>query len=162
MDAKNDLDLKKQSLSPSGPVGVPGQGRPKNSKDAGQRITKKFSPQTGASLQLWANQAQDKINELMNPYFLEFYNKKNMRSLSTIEYNEADSTKSKLLFCLDPSDELNESNIIGKLSDIDNNKGYATYKTYLRELSSQMNRTLSQEELKTIKSLVFVENKDGM
>ena len=162
MDAKNDLDLKKQSLSPSGPVGVPGQGRPKNSKDAGQRKTKKFSPQTGASLQLWANQAQDKINELMNPYFLEFYNKKNMRSLSTIEYNEADSTKSKLLFCLDPSDELNESNIIGKLSDIDNNKGYATYKTYLRELSSQMNRTLSQEELKTIKSLVFVENKDGM
>ena len=162
MDAKNDLDLKKQSLSPSGPVGVPGQGRPKNSKDAGQRKTKKFSPQTGASLQLWANQAQDKINELMNPYFLEFYNKKNMRSLSTIEYNEADSTKSKLLFCLDPTDELNESNIIGKLSDIDNNKGYATYKTYLRELSSQMNRTLSQEELKTIKSLVFVENKDGM
>ena len=162
MDAKNDLDLKKQSLSPSGPVGVPGQGRPKNSKDAGQRKTKKFSPQTGASLQLWANQAQDKINELMNPYFLEFYNKKNMRSLSTIEYNEADSTKSKLLFCLDPSDELNESNIIGKLSDIDNNKGYAKYKEYSKSLASQMNRTLSQDELKTIRSLVFVENNNDL
>ena len=158
MDAKNEVMKQKQSTGPTKPAGVSGQGRPKNSKDSGQRQTKKFSPQTGASLQIWANEAQDKINEIMNPYFLEFYNKKNMRSLSTVEYTEADSTKSKLLFTLDPSEEINENNLIAKLVDIDNNKGYSKYKSYAKELSSQIDRTLNQEELKTIKSLVFVEN----
>jgi hypothetical protein len=75
MDAKNEVMIQKQSTGPTKPAGVSGQGRPKNSKDSGQRQTKKFSPQTGASLQIWANEAQDKINEIMNPYFLEFYNK---------------------------------------------------------------------------------------
>ena len=158
MDAKNEVMIQKQSTGPTKPAGVSGQGRPKNSKDSGQRQTKKFSPQTGASLQIWANEAQDKINEIMNPYFLEFYNKKNMRSLSTVEYTEADSTKSKLLFTLDPSEEINENNLIAKLVDIDNNKGYSKYKEYSKELASQRNRILSQEELKTIKSLTFVEN----
>lgn len=162
MDAKNEVMVQKQSLGPTKPAGVSGQGRPKNSKDSGQRQTKKFSPQTGASLQIWANEAQDKINEIMNPYFLEFYNKKNMRSLASEEYSEADATKSKLLFTLDPSEEINENNLIAKLVDIDNNKGYSKYKEYSKELASQMDRTLSQEELKTIKSLTFVENYNGL
>lgn len=85
-----------------------------------------------------------------------------MRSLSTAEYAEADSTKSKLLFTLDPSEEINENNLIAKLVDIDNNKGYFKYKEYSKEVSSQIDRTLNQEELKTIKPLVFVEYRDGM
>ena len=39
--------------------GQPQQGRPKNSKDQEPRKERTFTPQTGASLHLWASAAQD-------------------------------------------------------------------------------------------------------
>jgi hypothetical protein len=74
------------SDSPESLPGVPGQGRPKTSKDQKPRKQKEFAPQTGASLLIWANKTQDKINEIMNPILLDFYNKKNVRSLTAQEY----------------------------------------------------------------------------
>ena len=49
-------------------AGEPGEGRPKNSNDKEPRKERVFKPQTGASLQLWAMEAQEKISELLNPY----------------------------------------------------------------------------------------------
>jgi hypothetical protein len=96
--------------------GQPGQGRPKNSKDTQKRKTKKFAPQTGASLQLWAIEAQDKISEILNPHLLEFYNKKNMRSLSKSEYDEAEATKTKIFLSLKPMELITEDIVLSKLN----------------------------------------------
>ena len=159
VDLKNDALVQKQALAPKTPVGVSGQGRPKNSKDSGKRATKKFAPQTGASLQIWANQAQDKINEILNPYFLEFYNKKNMRSLASAEYQEADMAKTKLFFLLEPFEKINQESLLNKLSNIDqDNKLYSQYKNYSRTVASEIDHELSSEELKTVKTIVFMEN----
>ena len=81
--------------SPESLPGQPGQGRPKLSKDKDKRKTKVFKPQTGASLIIWANKANDKISDILNPVLLEFYNKKNLRSLSSLESQEVENVKTK-------------------------------------------------------------------
>ena len=73
--------------SPESLKGEPQQGRPKNSKDTTKRKERKFAPQTGARLHIWANSAQDQLAEILNPILLDFYSKKNMRSLSSEDYN---------------------------------------------------------------------------
>ena len=138
--------------------GQPGQGRPKNSKDTEKRKTKQFSPQTGASLQLWAIEAQDKISELLNPYLLEFYGKKNMRSLSNVEYDEAEATKTKIFFSLDPMATITEDLVLSKLNtinSIDINIKSNNYNSLIKSLSSEMNRNPTTEELKYTKAYFY-------
>jgi len=138
--------------------GQPQQGRPKNSVDKQKRKTKTFSPQTGASLQLWAIGAQDKINEIMNPYLLEFYNKKNMRSLSNTEYDEAEITKTKILFSLEPQSAVTSDIVLSKLNtlnSIDISQKIKTYNKLLKTLNTTLNRPLTAEELKHAKSYFY-------
>jgi hypothetical protein len=156
---KNLLEIRGETISTkintnTQPVGVSGQGRPRNSKDTEQRKTKTFSPQTGAS-EIWALGAQDKINEILNPYLLNFYQKKNMRSLSHTEYTEAEITKAKILFSLNPFDEITEELILNKLSNINSEDvlfKYKEYNTSIKNMQSLLNRTLTAEEFKHIKA----------
>jgi hypothetical protein len=129
----------------------PQQGRPKNSKDTEPRKTKEFSPQTGASINLWAIKAQDKISEIINPLLLEFYNKKNVRSLSSSEYDELDNLKTKILFTLSPFSEIVEDKIISKLDLINNkdtNSLFAKYKIWSKETNPNIDKGLTIEEHK--------------
>jgi hypothetical protein len=146
-------------LGGSGPVeqktpGVPQQGRPKNSKDTEQRKTKKFAPQTGASLQLWAIEAQDKIAEIINPILLDFYQKKNMRSLSKIEYDEAEDIKTKIFLSLNPLETIKDEMITAKLNSI-NSIDINSYKKLISTISAEMNRQLTTDELKCTKAYFY-------
>jgi hypothetical protein len=136
----NGLELKQQ-LQPSKPTplasdspeslpGEPQQGRPKNSKDQSQRKQKQFSPQTGAGLMIWASKAQDKINEIINPILLEFYNKKNVRSLTANEYKEFDEVKSKILFSLTPFCKIDKDIVLNAFGTMDNNTNLKLYNLY--------------------------------
>jgi len=138
--------------------GQPQQGRPKNSKDTQQRKTKQFAPQTGANIQIWAVNAQDKISDILNPILLEFYQKKNMRSLSSIEYNEAENTKTKILLSLDPLSNITEDVVFSKLNtvnSIDSNVLFNQYFTLQKTLSSEINRPLTAEEAKYTKAYFY-------
>lgn len=157
---KNLLELRGETMVPkispqsNSPVGVSGQGRPKNSKDTKERKTKTFSPQTGAS-ELWALGAQDKISEILNPFLLDFYNKKNMRSLSQTEYEEAEVTKAKILFTLNPFEEITEDLLLNKLSNINAKSTlikYNEFDIYVKNTQSVLNRPLTTEEFKHIKA----------
>ena len=138
--------------------GQPQQGRPRNTKDSTKRKTKEFSPQTGASLNLWAIETQDKIAEIINPILLEFYNKKNMRSLSSLEYNESEETKSKIFFSIEPFADVTESLVLSKLNTINSidilNK-YQQYKNFSKLLLNEINRPLTTEESKYTKSYLY-------
>jgi hypothetical protein len=109
-DQQNLLELKDkfEKQKPKKPVitektpGQPGEGRPMNSKDAEKRKEKEFAPQTGASLSIWAINAQEAISEIVNPIMLDFYGKKNLRSLSHLEASELEEVKSKVLFNIKP------------------------------------------------------------
>ena len=138
--------------------GQPQQGRPKTSKDSKKRKTKTFTPQTGASLYLWAIEAQDKIADIMNPQFLEFYNKKNMRSLSKIEYDEAEATKTKIFLSLEPLCNITEEVVLAKLNtinSIDNNIKAIQYTKLIKEISHDINRLPTADELKYTKAYFY-------
>jgi hypothetical protein len=144
--------------SPESLPGSPGQGRPKNSKDTEQRKTKVFKPQTGAKLLLWASEAQDKISQIINPILLEFYNKKNLRSLSSEETREIDLIKTKILFTLDPLSAIASDKIIdilGNLSQFDKNETILAYSVWLKELKADLNKDLSVDEHKQAKASFY-------
>jgi hypothetical protein len=138
--------------------GQPQQGRPKNSLDKEKRKTKTFTPQTGASLQLWAMNAQDQISDIMNPYLLEFYDKKNMRSLSSTEYDEAEITKTKILFSLEPQSAVTTDVVLSKLNtlnSIDISQKIKLYNKLLQNLNTNSNKPLTAEEIKHAKSYFY-------
>jgi len=144
--------------SPESLPGIPGQGRPKLSKDSGPRKSKKFSPQTGASLMLWANEAQDKINDMLNPILLDFYNKKNLRSLSKAESKEMDSVKTKILFSLTPTCTI-DPDLMSKALENIHAKEHATiigaYNNWLKPIKTEINRDLTVDEIKQLKSSFY-------
>lgn len=136
----------------------PGQGRPKNSKDTEQRKQKNFSPQTGAKIMFWANEAQDKISKIINPILLEFYNKKNLRSLSNEEVLELDSIKTKILFSLDPLTDITEENVVSKLKHLSaqqTNEIITHYNKWSNELRSLLNKELTVDEQKQAKASFY-------
>jgi hypothetical protein len=144
--------------SPESLPGLPGQGRPKTSKDTEKRKTKVFKPQTGAKLLLWASEAQDKISQIINPILLEFYNKKNLRSLSSDETKEIDLIKTKILFTLDPLSVIASDKIIdilGNLSQFDKNETILAYSVWLKELKADLNKELSVDEHKQAKASFY-------
>jgi hypothetical protein len=163
---KSALDMKTPSLSapstklandsPESLPGVPGQGRPKNSKDSQQRKTKVFKPQTGAKLLLWASDTQDKISQIVNPVLLQFFNKKNLRSLSNEEVKELDSIKTKLLFNLQPFTTISTDIILQSLNDIDSSPEIIqAYSSWLKELKLDLNKDLTVDELKQAKASFY-------
>ena len=165
---KSALDMKQPSVpvpstklakdSPESLPGVPGQGRPKNSKDSEKRKTKVFKPHTGAKLLLWASDAQDKISQIVNPILLEFYNKKNLRSLSNEETKELDLIKTKILFTLDPLSVVNENDTVQTLANLDKFNKHdkvSAYSIWLKELKSDLNKDLTVDEQKQAKASFY-------
>jgi hypothetical protein len=167
MDLKNE-NIKNKGFGPAVPSptsiekndigGVPGQGRPKLSKDQQQRQTKKFAPQTGASLLIWAIDAQEKISSIINPTLLEFYKKKNLRSLSKDQTEELESVKTKILMSLEPFKEITNEYVLANMSAIDsinNNKIIGQYLHWLNNIKYQLNRDLSTEEIKQARASFY-------
>jgi len=165
LDIKNAQEMKKIKETPEKTVlptdipptkDVPGKGRPVNKKDSQKRKVKKFAPQTGASLILWASQAQEKISEYLNPSLLEFYNKKNMRSLSQEEYKETENFKTKILFLLSPFVDLTQEIISGVVANIDDHPElHILYNRFIKTLSSSFDRPMVAEEYKQAKSYFY-------
>jgi hypothetical protein len=156
MPNANPTQLAKDS--PESLPGVPGQGRPKTSKDSSPRKTKVFKPQTGATLMVWANDAQEKISEIINPILLDFYKKKNLRSLSSEESKELEETKSKILFATKPFSTIDKDNIMkvfGEINKEEQKTLFLGYNNWLKGLSAQLDKTLTVEEQKQAKASFY-------
>lgn len=138
-------------------------GRPPGTVDTKKRKQREFEPQPGipqasASLQIWAIQAQEKISEIVNPYFLDFYQKKNMRSLSLEEYTEAENAKTKIFFSLEPKLNVKEEIVLSKLNTINSieaKKVFNAYEQFVKLIASEMNRQMNAEELRYTKAYFY-------
>jgi hypothetical protein len=163
------MDFKQNMISQKSPTqlakkpeslpGQPQQGRPKNSTDTEQRKPRQFAPQTGAKLMMWINDAQERINACLNPIILEFYQKKNMRSLSNKEYEELDTFKNKVLFSLTPFADLSEDHLVSLLNEIDqkNTKNLVMgYNIWLKNLSAELGKQLTVDEQKQAKAAYYM------
>jgi hypothetical protein len=163
LEMKSELDIKKAKEAPAKTPGIdslevsgrPGQGRPLNKKDSSKRKTKEFAPQTGASL-LNAITLQDDISNFVNPILLNFYNKKNIRSLSQKEYEEAENLKTKLLFAFTPSESVTEDSIATKIATVDKDLDlYKKYCSFAKNIQSSIDRVLTTDEYKQAKAYFY-------
>jgi hypothetical protein len=137
-------------------------GRPQGVKDTQKRKQREFKPQEGipqnASLQLWGIEAQEKISEILNPYLLEFYSKKNMRSLSSEEYAESEEIKTKIFMSLEPLRPIKEDIVLSKLNTIDsieNKELVRNFQNFLKLISADMDRPMTTEETKYSKAYFY-------
>ena len=159
---QSGMDMKQSQMnttklvkdSPESLPGVPGEGRPKQSKDKEKRKTKVFKPRTGATLNIWANEAQEKISEIINPVVLEYFNKKNIRSLSNEQNKHLDNIKTEALFNLDPFSSIDQEKILATLYlHKENTKNHILgYEYWIKEISNNLSRSLTTEESKHVKS----------
>jgi len=103
------------------PVGVSGEGRPKNKKDSTKRKPKKVNPRTSANFTntfLWANEAQKTISSMLSEFFMSYYSKKNLRSLSKSEVKSCEDLKFQVLASLDPFEDINREKVYNNLKTV--------------------------------------------
>ena len=105
-------------------------------------------------MSLWAYSAQDKINELVNPIILKFYNKKNIRSLSYNEYSSLEDIKNYVFFNLTPYDNIDRYNLQAYLSNKNNNV-LLQYYNWLKALKTDLDRDLTVDEIKQAKASFY-------
>jgi hypothetical protein len=156
---QKDNSTKLAKDSPESLPGQPGQGRPKTSKDSEKRKTKVFKPRTGASAEIWAARSQDRISEIINPILLEFFDKKNLRSLSADQSSELDSIKTKILFSLKPFAKITPELINSSLATIDDPKIhniYIAYNKWSNTVQNEVGTPLSVEDHKQAKASFYV------
>ncbi len=154
VEIKEELNPKKEPNT----TGVPGQGRPKNSKDSEKRKDRTFNPQTGAGLMLWATKAQDDIAKELNPILLQFYQKKNLRSLSNQEYDELDNIKTKVLFAIDPYTKITSELVkdcLTKVNSTSINSSMSLYKKWQYDLQAKINSEMSIDDQKQAKAIFY-------
>jgi len=168
----DELDLPKKDLpvaTPTGggtqnnsksPEGNPQGGRPLNTKDSIKRKTKRVLPKSGESTAvLWAFNAQKTIAETVTPMILDFYNKKNVRSLTKGEFDQLEYLKLCLLTGLEPFIELNPE-IIKSLID----SAHKPTQAFVSKVSDEIenfvyinNRKPTVDEMKYIYATVYTE-----
>lgn len=120
----------------SGPQEQTGEnGRPPNITETDKRKPKQ------AKACIWASQAQKEISEIYTPIVLKVYNKKNVRSLSIIETQALEDSKAKILFGMEPFEEITEESIFKSMGKEHN---ITELKKFISNFED-MNLTISQK-----------------
>jgi hypothetical protein len=136
--------------------GQPQQGRPKNSKDKQKRKEKRFVPRTKAVLEIWARGTQLAIAEVLNPFLLDKFCRKNMRSLNKEQTAKAEKIKFGVLCNLDPLGVVDEETIMKSLSNNISLPIYNTYIDWVEQISNDLNRQLTLDETKCVQISAYV------
>lgn len=127
-------------------------GRPFNSKDKKPR-QRNPKIRTSADELLWVKNAQKEISAIITPHLLSFFNKKNVRSLSTEEFANCETIKFAILANLPPYQKMTEDDILQSFRTI---KGIPqSFKEKYAEYTA--GRDYSVDELREIQVLVYIE-----
>lgn len=141
------------------PKSNPQGGRPLNEKDKTKRKTKTVLPKSGeAAAILWAYNIQKAIADEITPMMLNFYKKKNVRSLTKGEFDQLEYLKLCLLTGIEPFVELNPD-VIKQLID----QSHKPSEAFIQEVGDEMEnfvylntRKPTVDEMKYIYASVYV------
>lgn len=161
-DTKNALEYRTPPASAGGTSttkkkGPAGQGRPKNKKDSSPRKTPKFKPKSKAVLEIWAGAAQEAIAQYLHVDLLDFFNKKNMRSLSADQIKQAEEVKFGILFNLEPLGTISEEAIAQTLEAGLPAHVKDSYAEWTSGVSLEIGRTLNTEETRQLQAVLYAE-----
>jgi hypothetical protein len=148
-----------QPSSPKAAPGNPQGGRPTNKKDQIKRKTKTVNPKSGeASAVLWAYNIQKAIADEVTPMMLEFYQKKNVRSLTKAEFDQLEYLKLCLLTNIEPFTELS-ADVIKQLIEQKSKPSEDFLNEVAEEIDSFVysnSRKPTVDEMKYIYASVFI------
>ncbi len=154
---KRDSSPKQQNLPfPDDDSNQGAPGRPKNSKDKEERKPRGFKPALKASVELWAKKTQDKISKVVNPALLSQFNKKNMRSLSSDQFEQAEKIKFEILCNLDYNTDLTKEVIFAAIKKPEDGiEIHNECDQWISEASEDFGRRLSIEEIRSIRTSYY-------
>lgn len=133
-------------------------GRPAQQKDTVPRKQRRFTPVVKAE-EFWAQAAQDKIAEHLNPIIINKYNKKNMRSLTASETDEAEKIKFAVFFNTPIWTKIDSEQITSSLQKSFPTVEYNSYKEIANDVSEKLGRDLTFAELHSIQIGVYLDGK---
>jgi len=134
-------------------AGMPGQGRPKNSKDSEPRKTRTMKPTTNAQEQLWAVDVYNNITNFIKPLVLESTSKASIRQLTADEFKDYEEMKAHILFNMEVG-KTGEEDIVRALEKEASPK-LSIYKECLLDLTKELDRELTQNEKIIVQAFVF-------
>lgn len=134
-------------------VGLP--GRPKTRKDSKKRKSPNFRPKTKAALEIWAKDAQIKINNILNPFLLNKFGKKNFRQMTDREMSMAENLKCGVLFNLEPFQDVNNEEIYEAIKQPISSKIKLIYNHYIKEIALDLNRELTLDECRNVQTYLY-------
>ena len=135
----------------------PGEpGRPKNSTDEMPRERRTFKPAIKATTELWAKKAQAKISKTVNPIILGRFDKKNMRSLSSEQTQEAEKIKFEILCSLEPNSKVDQMSIAKAIKSGLKQKGiHNECEQWISQASEDSDERLSIDEIRSIRASYY-------
>ena len=122
-----------------------------------RRKTKTFKPKLKANVEVWLRNAQSFISDTLNEIYLQTNNKKNMRTLSSVETKQLEKVKFGVLFNLDPLSNLDESMIYGALQEPIDSELYHIYQEWSNGIMGEIDRPLTFDELKQVQITLYSE-----
>ncbi len=143
------------------PTGKSGQGRPRGATDKKKRKTRTPKPSSKAEIfllnSLHANKLQKVIGEVVNPFFLDKFAKKTLRSLTAEEGIELEKFKFTLLFSCDEELPANVSTVMAALNtELQVYDGIdEVYLQLSQELRTNKGEDLTAEEMNNVKSYIY-------
>ena len=132
------------------PVGIP--GRPHNSKDSSPRKKREFKPVLKSSIEVWAKEAQDQIANIMNDALLETYDKKNMRSLSSEQFDESEKIKFEILYNIKPFTTITTEAISLALGKQTPSTVHKECEKWIINATNDIGRKLAIDEIRNIRA----------
>lgn len=131
-------------------------GRPPGKKDTVTRKQRRPSLRTGAfvDINIWANESQKTISNIITPAVLAHYNKQNCRQLNNVESEQLENIKFKILCSHNAYDAIlpeNVYNILQASSNIDS-KYINIYKDFCSAFVKKNQRKPTMEEKRQIQS----------
>ena len=134
--------------------GKSSRGRPSGAKDSKKR-TRVFRPKIKAALDIWVDDAQEKINEISKGQFLKLVNKSNFRQLTQKEVKQYERLSFGVISNIEPFTEITKEVIVAALAKPIRAGLYQDYIDYKTEISKELARDLTLEETKKIKSIIY-------
>ncbi len=138
------------------PVGSPLTGRPKNSKDTTKRKQRRVLPRGSSAeykdLFQFAESAQSRIEELINPAFIAMAGKKNIRSLSNDETSTLEALKLRIFSNIQPYSFIDDNQIaeMAKANIPLDEEFYQTYSQTVYSITEKYGRELSINEKRNL------------
>ena len=145
--------------------GVPGEGRPRNSKDDPAIVRdRSFKPRTSADIasdvgdflnnMSLARSRQSSISSILSPGILNHYGKKNLRSLSAEQAISFENIKFKVLCSISKNSPINEKSVAKAIADVPDipEDVIKCYNSLMSQHIQNVKRQASLEETRSIQA----------